>query len=104
MILRQDYQLVKGTFGGQRVTGRIRGVHITLRFANTEYSGDAFADGSKARQRRRDAKRRGSPSVLNHARNTCAIPISNQTLRSARPEIQNCLISLTDRSVPCSSA
>ena len=44
MVLRQDYQLVRGTFGGQRVTGRIRGVHITLRFANTEYSGDVFAD------------------------------------------------------------
>jgi len=44
MALRQDYQFVTGTFGGQRVTGRIRGVHITLKSANTEYSGDVFAD------------------------------------------------------------
>jgi hypothetical protein len=44
MVLRQDYQLVTGTLGGQRVTGRIRGVHVMLRSANTEYSGDVFAD------------------------------------------------------------
>ena len=44
MTLRQDYQFVSGTFGGQRVTGRLRGVHITLKSENTEYSGDVSAD------------------------------------------------------------
>ena len=44
MTLRQDYQFVRGTLGGQPVTGRLRGVHITLRSANTEYSGEVFAD------------------------------------------------------------
>jgi SAM-dependent methyltransferase len=44
MTLRQDYQFVRGTLGGQLVTGRLRGVHITLRSANTEYSGEVFAD------------------------------------------------------------
>jgi precorrin-6B methylase 2 len=44
MTLRQDYQFVKGTLGGQQVTGRLRGAHITLRSANTEYSGEVFAD------------------------------------------------------------
>jgi precorrin-6B methylase 2 len=44
MTLRQDYQFVSGTLGGQRVTGRLRGVHITLKSENTEYSGDVSAD------------------------------------------------------------
>ena len=44
MTLRQDHQFVRGTLGGQQVTGRLRGVHITLRSANTEYSGEVFAD------------------------------------------------------------
>jgi SAM-dependent methyltransferase len=44
MTLRQDYQFVSGTFGGQPVTGRLRGAHITLKTASTEYSGDVSAD------------------------------------------------------------
>jgi precorrin-6B methylase 2 len=44
MTLRQDYQFVRGTLGGQQVTGRLRGVHVALRSANTEYSGEVFAD------------------------------------------------------------
>jgi hypothetical protein len=44
MSLRQDYQFVRGTLGGQPVSGRLRGVHITLRSANTEYSGEVIAD------------------------------------------------------------
>jgi len=44
MTLRQDYQFVRGTLGGQQVTGRLRGVHITLKSANAEYSGEVFAD------------------------------------------------------------
>ena len=44
MTLRQDYQFVTGVFGGQRVTGRLRGAHITLKTADTEYSGDVSAD------------------------------------------------------------
>jgi precorrin-6B methylase 2 len=44
MTLRQDFQFVTGTLGGARVTGRLRGRHITLNVANTEYSGDVFAD------------------------------------------------------------
>ena len=47
MTLRQDYQFVRGTLGGQQVTGRLRGAHITLRSANTEYSGEVFADQIK---------------------------------------------------------
>ena len=44
MTLRQDYQFVTGTLGGQQLTGRLRGVQIMLRSANTEYSGEVFAD------------------------------------------------------------
>ena len=44
MTLRQDYQFVTGAFGGQRVTGRLRGAHITLKTADTEYSGDVSGD------------------------------------------------------------
>ena len=44
MTLRQDYQFVRGTLGAQPVTGRLRGAHITLKSANTEYSGEVFAD------------------------------------------------------------
>jgi len=44
ITLRQDYQFVAGTFGAERVTGRLRGAHITLRTATTEYSGEVSAD------------------------------------------------------------
>jgi SAM-dependent methyltransferase len=44
MTLRQDYQFVKGTLGGQEVTGRLRGVRIALKSANADYSGEVFAD------------------------------------------------------------
>lgn len=44
MTLRQDYQFVRGTLGGQQVTGRLRGAHIILKSANSEYSGEVFAD------------------------------------------------------------
>ena len=44
MTLRQDYQFVSGTFGGQRVTGRLRGAHIALKSGDTEYSGNVSAD------------------------------------------------------------
>jgi SAM-dependent methyltransferase len=44
MALRQDYQFVRGTLDGQPVTGRLRGASITLTSANTEYSGEVFAD------------------------------------------------------------
>ena len=44
MTLRQDFQFVTGTFGGQRVTGRLRGTRITLKTADAEYSGEVSAD------------------------------------------------------------
>jgi len=44
MTLRQDYQFVRGTLGGQQVTGRLRGAHIALRSGNAEYSGEVSAD------------------------------------------------------------
>ena len=44
MTLRQDFQLVNGTVGAQRVSGRLRGTRITLKTANTEYSGEVSAD------------------------------------------------------------
>jgi precorrin-6B methylase 2 len=44
LTLRQDYQFVKGTLGSQNVTGQLRGAHITLKSANTEYSGEVLAD------------------------------------------------------------
>ena len=44
MTLRQDYQFVRGTLGGEEVSGRLRGVHITLKSASTEYSGEVSAD------------------------------------------------------------
>lgn len=44
MTLRQDFQLVNGTAGGQRMTGRLRGTHITLKTANIEYAGEVSAD------------------------------------------------------------
>ncbi len=39
MILRQDFQFVKGTIGAAEVTGRLRGDTITLKSGNREYSG-----------------------------------------------------------------
>ncbi len=44
MTLRQDYQFVRGMLDGEQVTGRLRGVHITLKSATAEYSGEVFAD------------------------------------------------------------
>lgn len=44
MVLRQDVQFVTGTMGGDRVTGRLRGSHITLSSGDSEYSGQVFAD------------------------------------------------------------
>ena len=44
MTLRQDYQFVRGSLGGEDVSGRLRGVHITLKSASTEYSGEVSAD------------------------------------------------------------
>jgi SAM-dependent methyltransferase len=39
MILRQDFQFVRGKIGNQEVTGRIRGDEITLRVGSAEYAG-----------------------------------------------------------------
>ena len=44
ITLRQDYQFVRGTFGGEEVSGRLRGVHITLKSPSTQYSGEVSAD------------------------------------------------------------
>ena len=44
LTLSQDYQFVKGTLGSQTVTGQLRGGRITLKSANTEYSGEVSAD------------------------------------------------------------
>jgi precorrin-6B methylase 2 len=44
MTLRQDFQFVRGTVGGQPVAGRLRGAHITLTSANAEYSGNVLPD------------------------------------------------------------
>ena len=44
MILRQDYQFVRGTIGGQAVTGRLRGVEITLRSGASDYTGRVAGD------------------------------------------------------------
>ena len=44
LTLRQDYQFVKGTLGSEQVTGRLGGGHLTLKSANTEYSGEVLAD------------------------------------------------------------
>ena len=44
MTLRQDYQFIRGTLGGQPVSGRLRGATITLKSGNTEYSGEVSTD------------------------------------------------------------
>ena len=44
MVLRQDFQFVKGTMGTQQVTGRLRGDEITLTSGTSEYKGRVNAD------------------------------------------------------------
>ena len=44
MILRQDFQFVKGTIGAQPVTGRLRGDEIALTSGGTEYKGRVTGD------------------------------------------------------------
>ena len=44
MVLRQDFQFVKGTIGTQPVTGRLRGDEIALKSGNREYSGRVIGD------------------------------------------------------------
>jgi hypothetical protein len=44
MILRQDYQFVRGTMGAQNVTGRLRGAEIALTSSETEYRGRVSGD------------------------------------------------------------
>jgi hypothetical protein len=44
MTLIQDYQFVKGTIGGQTVTGRLRGNEIAMTSGKTEYSGRVSDD------------------------------------------------------------
>jgi len=44
MILRQDYQFVRGTIAARTVTGRLRGAEITLRAGDREYTGRVSAD------------------------------------------------------------
>jgi SAM-dependent methyltransferase len=44
MVLRQDFQFVKGTIGTQPVTGRLRGDEITLTSGSSEYKGRVNAD------------------------------------------------------------
>jgi SAM-dependent methyltransferase len=44
MILKQDYQFVRGTIGTQKVTGRLRGDRITLKAGDAEYTGLVSGD------------------------------------------------------------
>ncbi len=44
MVLRQDFQFVKGTIGAQPVTGRLRGDEIALTSGGTEYKGQVTAN------------------------------------------------------------
>ena len=44
MVLRQDFQFVKGTIGTQPVSGRLRGDEITLTSGSSEYKGRVTAD------------------------------------------------------------
>jgi SAM-dependent methyltransferase len=44
MNLSQDFQVVRGTLGTQRVTGRLRGGELDLTIGDSRYAGRVFAD------------------------------------------------------------
>jgi len=44
MSLRQDYQVVRGTLGTQKVIGHLRGSQVTLTAGDTEYAGQVIGN------------------------------------------------------------